>query len=83
MPEMDGRDTLLRIREASHTVPVLLTSGYHHGEVTQLLKQPGVVGFLQKPLQLESLAGAVHRALRQKATARRATEGGESLRRTL
>jgi two-component system cell cycle sensor histidine kinase/response regulator CckA len=63
MPDMDGRATLLEIREAGHALPVLLTSGYHHGEVAQLLREPGVVGFLQKPLQLERLAGAVHKAL--------------------
>ncbi|MBN1611063.1 MAG: response regulator [Polyangiaceae bacterium] len=68
MPEMDGRDTLLAIRSAGHTVPVLLTSGYHHGEVAQLLKEPRVVGFLQKPLQLERLANAVHNALRARGS---------------
>jgi two-component system, cell cycle sensor histidine kinase and response regulator CckA len=68
MPEMDGRDTLVEIRRASHTVPVLLISGYHHGEVDQLLKEPGVVGFLQKPLQLDQLARSVREALSDRTT---------------
>jgi len=72
MPDMDGRATLLGIREAGHGVPVLLTSGYHPGEVAQLLKEPRVVGFLQKPLQLERLASAVHNALRDRGSGARA-----------
>jgi CheY-like chemotaxis protein len=63
MPEMDGRDTLIEMRRASHAVPVLLISGYHHGEVAPLLREPGVVGFLQKPLQLDQLARSVREAL--------------------
>ena len=63
MPEMDGHETLLEMRRAGHAVPVLLTSGYHHGEVAPLLREPGVVGFLQKPLQLEQLARSLWEAL--------------------
>lgn len=63
MPEMDGRATLIEIRRAGHEVPVLLISGYHHGEVAPLLREPGVVGFLQKPLQLDQLARSVRDAL--------------------
>ncbi len=63
MPEMDGRDTLLEMRRAGHAVPVLLISGYHHGEVAPLLREPGVVGFLQKPLQLDQLARSVREVL--------------------
>jgi CheY-like chemotaxis protein/two-component sensor histidine kinase len=63
MPEMDGRDTLVAMRQAGHAMPVLLISGYHHGEVTTLLREPGVVGFLQKPLQLDQLARSVREAL--------------------
>lgn len=63
MPEMDGRDTLVEMRRAGHAVPVLLISGYHHGEVAPLLREPGVVGFLQKPLQLDQLARSVREVL--------------------
>ncbi len=64
MPDMDGHETLSEIRRAGHTVPVLLISGYHRGDVAPLLRQRGVVGFLQKPLQLEQLARSVWNALR-------------------
>ena len=63
MPDMDGRDTLAEMRRAGHTVPVLLISGYHHGEVAPLLREPGVVGFLEKPLQLDPLARSIRQAL--------------------
>jgi DNA-binding NtrC family response regulator len=71
MPDMDGRDTLIEMRRAGHGVPVLLISGYHHGEVAPLLREPGVVGFLQKPLQLDQLARSVSEALGDRSAADR------------
>jgi PAS domain S-box-containing protein len=67
MPEMDGRATLIEMRRAGHTVPVVLISGYHHGEVASLLREPGVVGFLEKPLQLDQVARCVREALSDRA----------------
>ena len=71
MPDMDGRDTLIEMRRAGRAVPVLLISGYHHFEVAPLLREPGVVGFLQKPLQFDKLARTVRDALRDRTTADR------------
>jgi CheY-like chemotaxis protein len=63
MPTVGGRDALLALRQAGVPVPVLLTSGYHEGEVANLLREPEVMGFLQKPLQMASLERALRRAL--------------------
>ena len=62
MPSMAARDMLARLRETNSAVPVLLMSGYQQEEVAGLLGQPGVVGFLQKPLHLEALQRALRRA---------------------
>lgn len=63
MPALGGKDALSALRETRVPVPVLLTSGYHEGEVSTLLREPGVVGFLPKPLQIESLERALCHAL--------------------
>jgi PAS domain S-box-containing protein len=63
MPDMDGRDTLVEMRRAGHAVPVLFISGYHHRDVAPLLREAGVVGFLQKPIRLDQLSRCVRDAL--------------------
>jgi CheY-like chemotaxis protein len=62
MPAMDGKDTLEQLRRANISVPVLLMSGYQQQEVVGLLGQPNVVGFLQKPIQMEELGRALRGA---------------------
>jgi len=62
MPAMDGKDTLEQLRRANIGVPVLLMSGYQQQEVAGLLGRPGVVGFLQKPIQMEELGRALRGA---------------------
>jgi hypothetical protein len=42
-------------------------SGYQRDEGANLLKEPRVVGFLQKPLQMAKLERAAQRALRVRA----------------
>jgi PAS domain S-box-containing protein len=61
MAGMDGRDTLVQLRKANGGVPVLLMSGFPRGEVASLLNEPGVVGFLQKPIQLDDLCRTLRR----------------------
>ncbi len=58
MPQLSGRDTLLRLRELNPRVRVLFSSGYaaeHH----QLADIPQVVAYLNKPYRMDELAAKV------------------------
>ena len=51
MPEIDGIETIRRIREEIKTnVPILLISAYSYSDVEEDAKKVGVNGFLTKPL---------------------------------
>ena len=51
MPDMDGIETIRRIREEISTnVPILLISAYSWSDVEEQAKEAGVNGFLSKPL---------------------------------
>ena len=51
MPDMDGVETLRRIRaEVSSRIPVLLTSAYDWSDIEDAAKEAGANGFIGKPL---------------------------------
>ena len=55
MPEVDGEETLERLRRIRPGLPVLLSSGFDAHEVaTRLAKHPGVA-FLAKPYRVDEL----------------------------
>ena len=49
MPRLSGRDTLRRLREANPRVRALFSSGYS-AEQANLSTEPGVAGFVTKPV---------------------------------
>jgi PAS domain S-box-containing protein len=55
MPGMDGDATFRALHSVRPDVRVLLTSGYHETEVTQLFAGRGLAGFLQKPFRADDL----------------------------
>jgi signal transduction histidine kinase/CheY-like chemotaxis protein len=56
MPEMNGKDALLRIKKIAPDLCVLLSSGYAMEEkITQYIADP-TVQFIQKPFRLEELS---------------------------
>jgi len=55
MPEQSGEQTLDRLREARSAIPVVITSGFHAEDASQLLQMPNVVGFLDKPHTMSNL----------------------------
>ncbi len=59
MPEMDGRETFLRLRELDADVRVLFASGYVDGDSSGTLIASSGAQFLQKPFNLHQLASAV------------------------
>ena len=51
MPEIDGIETIRRIREEiNSSIPVLLISAYSYDDVEEKAREAGVSGFLSKPL---------------------------------
>ncbi len=63
MPEQSGTETLTRLRDVDPGVRVVFTSGFHPQDVADLLREPGVTGFLEKPHRLATLTAALQRAL--------------------
>jgi len=63
MPGMDGIETLRHIREAQPDTPVIMMSG--HATISTAIKatRVGASDFIEKPLELETVLGAVRRAL--------------------
>ncbi|MDZ7769219.1 MAG: response regulator [Woeseiaceae bacterium] len=65
MPRMNGRQTLLKLRERYPDLPVVLCSGYVETEVEDLLDL-GPTTFLKKPYKAEALRAIVNDALRNR-----------------
>jgi len=55
MPEQSGEQTLEQLRLSWGKLPVAITSGFHAADASMLLKQPYVIGFLEKPHTMRSL----------------------------
>ncbi len=67
MPELNGRDTFLRLRQIDPRVKVLFSSGFTGEEGISDLMAMGAAGFVQKPYRIASLSVAVAQALGQQA----------------
>lgn len=64
MPEMDGEETLARLREVNSSVPVLISSGYSQDPASiERLLAGGAAGFIPKPCHPEELHDKVVRVL--------------------
>jgi two-component system, NtrC family, nitrogen regulation response regulator NtrX len=65
MPEMDGMDTLRRVRELAPTAHVMMMSG--HGSIETAVKaiKLGAYDYIEKPLSLENVTLRVKHALDQ------------------
>ena len=63
MPDMGGRETLLKLREFDPRIRVLISTGYSNKnlEVADLVDSTN--GFLQKPYQTEELGRALRAVL--------------------
>jgi len=55
MPNLDGEETLLRLRQIHKDVPVVLSSGYTEEEASARCIEAGISGFVQKPYQIATL----------------------------
>ncbi len=63
MPGMDGIETLRRMRAAQPGTPVIMMSG--HATISTAIKATkfGASDFIEKPLEIDLLLNAIHRAL--------------------
>ncbi len=59
MPGISGEETLRRMRMLNVRQPVILMSGYSETETMQRSANLGVVGFIQKPFEVETLLAKV------------------------
>ena len=59
MPEMDGREACLAIKNIDPDMPVLLTSGYEEQDVSDLLITYRRTSYIKKPYKLGDLKKAV------------------------
>ncbi len=56
MPEMNGKDALLKIRKAAPDMRILLSSGYSVGESINEFVSDASIQFIKKPFRLEELS---------------------------
>jgi len=63
MPGLDGAETFDQLYQIDPNVRVLLSSGYTEKEINRSFPQNSLLGFLQKPYDLEGLVSTIHRHL--------------------
>jgi len=63
MPDLDGEQTFLALREIRPGLRVMLSSGYDPGEVARRFAVKGLCGFLAKPYDPDTLAAEVANVL--------------------
>jgi DNA-binding response OmpR family regulator len=66
MPNKDGFDLLMWLRENRPQVKVIMITAYGSPSVRSLAKQKGAVRYLEKPLDLEQLSQVVSQLLERK-----------------
>jgi signal transduction histidine kinase/CheY-like chemotaxis protein len=69
MPQMDGFELALRLREERSDLPVLVMSGFTGGALRKRGRQLGEVPFLSKPFSLRHLESSLKTMLSQAAEA--------------
>ncbi len=63
MPGIDGGETLRRMRALAPNVQAVIASGYNRDEIARAVGATPVQAFLQKPYDIDALAGALHATL--------------------
>jgi len=66
LPEMDGLETLSRLKEIDANIPVIMISGHGNIEIAVKATRLGAYDFLEKPLSLDKVIITAKRALERK-----------------
>lgn len=66
MPEMNGVETLVAIREIEPSMPVVIVSGYAEDEMVEAVNSHVVQGFITKPCSISRLTEAIKTAIKTK-----------------
>jgi two-component system cell cycle sensor histidine kinase/response regulator CckA len=65
MPEMGGQALVQALKKIDPRVKILAITGYAMANDVEKLKQVGILRLIQKPLEVDALAEAIHQALRR------------------
>jgi len=65
MPKLNGNETLLRLRKEKKLaeVPIIFLSAYDMNEDIQQGLSSGANGFIQKPIDLETMVDTIKKAI--------------------
>ncbi|TFG36351.1 MAG: response regulator, partial [Nitrospirales bacterium] len=63
MPEMNGKETVVKLKEIDNNVCVLLSSGYNIDAEDKTILDLGCKGFIQKPYRIEELSRKIRNVL--------------------
>lgn len=66
LPEMDGIETLSKLKEIDDNIPVIMISGHGNIEIAVKATKLGAYDFLEKPLSLEKVLIIAKRAIERK-----------------
>jgi signal transduction histidine kinase/DNA-binding response OmpR family regulator len=66
MPEMNGKETLVKLMEIDKKVRILLSSGYSIDGEAKIILDLGCKGFIQKPFSVEELSWKIREVLDSK-----------------
>jgi PAS domain S-box-containing protein len=78
MPDMSGSECFAELRRIRPESKILLCTGYDRNHAVQELMNQGVVGFIQKPYDLDELAQVCADALKQHAPAEACLSGSQA-----
>lgn len=63
MPGIDGKEAikLLQVDPQTRSIPIFIISALHENEISKIVKDIGVTGYLPKPFNLEDLVSIVEK----------------------
>ncbi len=59
MPDIDGLETMRRIKKVAPSLPVFITTGSERDAIVEQAIREGAVGYIYKPFEMEELMQAV------------------------
>ena len=63
MPEMNGSEAIEAINEINRDVKIIISSGFHGEDITDMISKTAVKGYIQKPFRMNELSTLIHSIL--------------------